>query len=162
MDVSGRFTLGERTPVTRFIGGWVGPRAFLKDLQKRKLLTLLGFELQSRVRLARSQSLYRLRYREYYHGVAIYFHIAYVDYIFKSLSLSSDSNVRYRMTYSVVALTTGKVSKVMALLLRRCRLIHLIEMQINLITQVSPFRFCFYPTFLFILQCFSELATNIL
>jgi hypothetical protein len=33
-----RFTLGERTPGTLWIGGWVGPRAGLDDMEKRKLL----------------------------------------------------------------------------------------------------------------------------
>jgi hypothetical protein len=63
------------------------------------------------------------------------------------------------MTYCVVALSTGKVSKVTALLLRR-RLVHFIEMQINLIIQASPFRFCFYPKFLLMLQSLSARDEN--
>jgi hypothetical protein len=43
---------GERTP-----GGWVGPRASLDNVEKRKFLTLPGLELRPR-----SRSLYRLRY----------------------------------------------------------------------------------------------------
>jgi hypothetical protein len=35
-----RFTLGERAPCTHWIGGCVGPRAGLNDVEKRKLLTL--------------------------------------------------------------------------------------------------------------------------
>jgi hypothetical protein len=41
----------------------VGPRAFLEDVEERKFLTLLGLELRTLGRPARSQSLYRLRYR---------------------------------------------------------------------------------------------------
>jgi hypothetical protein len=40
----------------------VGPRAGLDDVEKRKFLTLPGFELRSLCCSARSQSLYRLRY----------------------------------------------------------------------------------------------------
>jgi hypothetical protein len=58
----GRFTPGERAPGTHWIGGWVGPRASLDDMEERKFLTLRGLELRSHGRLARSQSLYRLRY----------------------------------------------------------------------------------------------------
>jgi hypothetical protein len=41
----GRFTPGEKAHDTHWIGGWVGPRAGLDDVEKRKFLTLLGFEL---------------------------------------------------------------------------------------------------------------------
>jgi hypothetical protein len=57
----GRFTPGERAPGTLWIGGWVDPRAGLDDSDKRKFLTLPGFELRPLSRPARSQSLYRLR-----------------------------------------------------------------------------------------------------
>jgi hypothetical protein len=40
-----RFTPGERAPGTHWIGGWVGPRAGLDDVEKRKFLTLPGLEL---------------------------------------------------------------------------------------------------------------------
>jgi hypothetical protein len=40
----------------------VGLRAGLDDVEKRKFLTLTGLELLHFGRLARSQSLYRLRY----------------------------------------------------------------------------------------------------
>jgi hypothetical protein len=33
----GRFTPGKRAPVTRWIGGWVGPRTVLDDVGKRKM-----------------------------------------------------------------------------------------------------------------------------
>jgi hypothetical protein len=59
---SGRFTPGERAPGTHWIGGWVGPKAGLDDMEKRKFLPLLGLELPPLGRPARSQSLYRLRY----------------------------------------------------------------------------------------------------
>jgi hypothetical protein len=35
-----RFTPWERAPGTHWIGGWVGPRAGLDDMEKRKFLTL--------------------------------------------------------------------------------------------------------------------------
>jgi hypothetical protein len=54
----GRFT----PPDTHWIGGWVGPRAGLDDVEKRKLLTLPGLELRPLGRPAHSQSLNRLRY----------------------------------------------------------------------------------------------------
>jgi hypothetical protein len=44
------------------IGGWVGPRTGLDDMEKRKFLTLTVLELRSLGRPARSQSLYRLHY----------------------------------------------------------------------------------------------------
>jgi hypothetical protein len=40
-----RFTPRERTPNTHWIGGWVGPRAGLDNVEKRKFLTLPGLEL---------------------------------------------------------------------------------------------------------------------
>jgi hypothetical protein len=48
-------------PGTHWIGGWVGPRAGLEDVEKRKLFTLPGLGLPDR-----SQSLYRLRYPSSY------------------------------------------------------------------------------------------------
>jgi hypothetical protein len=36
------FTPEERASGTHWIGGWVGPRAGLDDLEKRKILTLPG------------------------------------------------------------------------------------------------------------------------
>jgi hypothetical protein len=45
------------------IGGSVGPRAVLDDVEERTLVTLPGLELRSLCRPARSQALYRLRYR---------------------------------------------------------------------------------------------------
>jgi hypothetical protein len=50
------------TPGTHWIGGWVGPRASLDDVEKRKFLPLPRLELRPLRRPARSQSLYRLRY----------------------------------------------------------------------------------------------------
>jgi hypothetical protein len=58
----GRCTPGEKDPGSDWIGGWVGPRAGLDDVEKRKFLTLPGLELRPLGRPARSQSLYRLRY----------------------------------------------------------------------------------------------------
>jgi hypothetical protein len=57
-----RITPGERTYGTHWIGGWVGPRAGLDDVEKRKFLILPGLELRPVGRPARSQSLYQLRY----------------------------------------------------------------------------------------------------
>jgi hypothetical protein len=45
----GRFTPGERTPGTHWIGGWVDLRAGLGDVVKRKFLTLPGSNTNSYV-----------------------------------------------------------------------------------------------------------------
>jgi hypothetical protein len=58
----GRFTPDERASGTDCIGGRVGPRAGLDNVEKRKFLTLPGLELRPLGSPARSQSLYRLRY----------------------------------------------------------------------------------------------------
>jgi hypothetical protein len=58
----GRFTPGEISPSAHSIGGWVGPRIGLDDMERRKILPLSGLELQPLRRPARSQSLYQLRY----------------------------------------------------------------------------------------------------
>jgi hypothetical protein len=42
----GRFTPGEIAPSIYWILGRVDPRAGLNDVEKRKFLTLLGFELR--------------------------------------------------------------------------------------------------------------------
>jgi hypothetical protein len=57
-----RFTSGERDLGTHWIRGWVGIISSLEDVEKRKFQTLLGLELRSLGRSARSQSLHRLRY----------------------------------------------------------------------------------------------------
>jgi hypothetical protein len=41
----GHFTPEERAPGTHWIGSWVGPRAGLDDVEKRKFLTIPGLEL---------------------------------------------------------------------------------------------------------------------
>jgi hypothetical protein len=56
----GRFIPGEIAPGAHWIGGWVGPRTGLDDVEKRKLLTLPGLELRPLGRPARSQSLYQI------------------------------------------------------------------------------------------------------
>jgi hypothetical protein len=58
-----RFTPGVRATGIHWIGGWVGPRAGLDEVEKRKILDPTGTLTPTpRFRLARSQSLYRLRY----------------------------------------------------------------------------------------------------
>jgi hypothetical protein len=49
-----RFTSEERDPGTHWIGGWVGPRTGLDDVEKGKFLTLPGLELRPLGRPARS------------------------------------------------------------------------------------------------------------
>jgi hypothetical protein len=51
-----------KTPGTHWIGGWVGHRVGLDDVEMRKFLILPGLELRSLARPGSSQSLYRLRY----------------------------------------------------------------------------------------------------
>jgi hypothetical protein len=58
-----RFAPRERVPGTTWIGGWVGPRASLDNMEKRKFLTLPELELRPFSRPAHSHTLYRLRYR---------------------------------------------------------------------------------------------------
>jgi hypothetical protein len=58
-----RFTPGERTPGTHWIGGWVDPKFDLVDIEKLKFLTLLVLEIQPLGHPALRQSLFRLRYR---------------------------------------------------------------------------------------------------
>jgi hypothetical protein len=55
-----RFIPGERGPGTQWIGGWVGPRAGLDDVEKRKFFTLPGLEILPLGCPACGQSLYRL------------------------------------------------------------------------------------------------------
>jgi hypothetical protein len=55
------FTLGESAPGTHWMGSWVGLRAGLDAVRKRKFLTLPGLEFRPLGHPARSQSLYRLR-----------------------------------------------------------------------------------------------------
>jgi hypothetical protein len=50
------------SPGTHWIGGWVGSRTGLVDVEKRRFSIPLGLELQSLCRPTRSQSLYGLRY----------------------------------------------------------------------------------------------------
>jgi hypothetical protein len=56
---------GRFTPGTYWIGGWVGPRTGLDDVERRKILPPPGLELRTLGRPARSQWLYRLSYRPY-------------------------------------------------------------------------------------------------
>jgi hypothetical protein len=51
---SGRFIPGERATGTHWIGGWVGLRAGLDDMEKRNFLTLPGHKLRPLGRPARS------------------------------------------------------------------------------------------------------------
>jgi len=59
---SGRFTSGERTPSTHWIGGWVGSRSCLDVVKKRNSESLLGLEKRIIQPLAQSYAteLYRL------------------------------------------------------------------------------------------------------
>jgi hypothetical protein len=54
------FTPWERAPGTHWIGGWVGPRTGVDEMERRKILPLLGLALQPLGHPARSQSLYWL------------------------------------------------------------------------------------------------------
>jgi hypothetical protein len=55
---SGRSTRGEKAHGTHWIGGWVGPRAGLDNVEKRKFLSLQVLELWPLDRPARSSSRY--------------------------------------------------------------------------------------------------------
>jgi hypothetical protein len=51
-----------KSPGIHWIGGWVGPRTGLDDVENRKFLNLPALELRPFGRPTSSQSLYRLRY----------------------------------------------------------------------------------------------------
>jgi hypothetical protein len=57
----GPFTFGEGAPGTHWIGGWVGPRTGLDNVERITILPLPGLELRTLGHPARNQSLYRLR-----------------------------------------------------------------------------------------------------
>jgi hypothetical protein len=57
-----RFTPGERATGIRRIGGWMGPRTGLDDMESRKSLTLPGLELRHLDPPARRQSPNPVRY----------------------------------------------------------------------------------------------------
>jgi hypothetical protein len=63
-----RFIPVGRSPGTDCVGGWVGPRAGLDDMEKYKFLSPQGLELRHLGRPARSQSLYRLLYPDSFRG----------------------------------------------------------------------------------------------
>jgi hypothetical protein len=58
----GRFTPGERAPGYHWIGGWVGPRAGLNDLEERQILPLRDSNSKPSLVQHRSQPLYQLPY----------------------------------------------------------------------------------------------------
>jgi hypothetical protein len=86
----GRFTPGESAPGTYWIGGWVGPRAGLEDVEKRKFLTVPGLELLLLGGPARSQSLYRLPYPGFFSFCAV------VRKILKIMYLSKKNHIKYQ------------------------------------------------------------------
>jgi hypothetical protein len=59
---SDRLSHGKRAPCTQWIGGWVGPRTGLDDMEKRKILPLPGLKFRSLGRPVSIQSLYWLPY----------------------------------------------------------------------------------------------------
>jgi hypothetical protein len=58
----GRFSPAEKTLSSLSIGGWLGPRTGVVEVERRKILPIPGLELRLLDRLAHSQSLYRLSY----------------------------------------------------------------------------------------------------
>jgi hypothetical protein len=68
-----RFTPGERAPGTHWIRCWVGLRAGLDDMEKRKFLHPPELKLRPLGRPARSQPLYRLPYSgsKYYPAIRL-------------------------------------------------------------------------------------------
>jgi hypothetical protein len=58
----GRFIPGERDPDNHYMGGWVGPRDDLDEMEKWKFLSSPGFEIRLLGSPASSQSLYLLNY----------------------------------------------------------------------------------------------------
>jgi hypothetical protein len=62
-----RFTPIDRVPGTHWIGGWVGPRAGLEDVERRKILLVLGLELRPLSHPAHVQLLHQLSYLGFYY-----------------------------------------------------------------------------------------------
>jgi hypothetical protein len=66
MEVSGQFHApdalppGKEPPGTQWIGGWLGPRSGLDEVERRKILQLTGLEQRPLAPPSRSYSLYRL------------------------------------------------------------------------------------------------------
>jgi hypothetical protein len=58
----GRFITEERALGASWVRDWVDPGTGLDEAERRKILPLPGFQLQTLGRPARSQSLYRLHY----------------------------------------------------------------------------------------------------
>jgi hypothetical protein len=56
----GRFISGERALGTHWIGGWVGLKTVLEDVERRKILPLAAIELRLLGRPTRNQTLYKL------------------------------------------------------------------------------------------------------
>jgi hypothetical protein len=85
-----RFTPGGLATCSPSVGGWVGPRTGLDNVEKREFLTLPGLELRPLGRPGRSQLLYQLRYLVSYTSFVpfskwreIYFRNAINQFIFK-------------------------------------------------------------------------------
>jgi hypothetical protein len=72
------FTPGERARSTHWIGGWVGPKTSLNDVERRKILPLPEHELLPFGRPARSQSVYRLCYHYQVHVLEIVHFLKYI------------------------------------------------------------------------------------
>jgi hypothetical protein len=68
----GRFIPGEDAPLTHFIGGWVGPRADLDAVEKRRIFC--SCRQSDLGRLARRPSIYRLSYPDVYVYIKSYKH----------------------------------------------------------------------------------------
>jgi hypothetical protein len=101
---SGSFTPEERATGAHGIGDWVGPRAGLDIVEKRKFLTLPRLELRSLGRPARSQSLYRLRYpapSDHEEGSIIYLVTVHL------------TTLPYKPKYKVTHLSSEKIRKKM-------------------------------------------------
>jgi hypothetical protein len=78
-----------KAPCTHWIGDRVDPRAGLDNVEKRKFLRLPGLELRPLSCPARSQSLYRLRYRGCCHccvKFAKFFLLSIFKHFFKQIS----------------------------------------------------------------------------
>jgi hypothetical protein len=103
----------ERALGTHWLGGWMGPKAGLDDVEKRKFLTLPRLELRPLVRPVRNQSLYRLRYPGFQYQAMnsnnetshpILFSITLVFYFLRlkySLEFSKPQSMRSNLCFSL-------------------------------------------------------------
>jgi hypothetical protein len=104
-----RFTSGERTPGTHWIGSWMGPRAGLDGGARRKILC--PFRGSKPDRPARSQTLYCLSCCLYSHKLwAKYAYCAKIEYIIQYLM--NQTFIWKRMDFTPLYISTNSCTNI--------------------------------------------------